>query len=101
MSSHHEPRLRLDLPEHVLSFADVRGLVFGDHTCGGREEGGPDARGSSQCRGSPQHSLAPLRSGGRAGVAETDRAYGGPWKGGEAPDSASVAWGEFINTRTS
>lgn len=31
----------------------------------GREEGGPDARGSSQCRGSPQHSLAPLRSGGR------------------------------------
>lgn len=32
MSSHHEPGLHLDLPEHILSFTDVRGLVFGDHT---------------------------------------------------------------------
>lgn len=32
VSSHEEVGLRLDLPKDVLSFADIRGLVFGDHT---------------------------------------------------------------------
>lgn len=32
MSSHKEVGLRLDLPKDILSFTDIRGLVFGDHT---------------------------------------------------------------------
>lgn len=32
MSSHDEVGLRLDLPKDILSFTDIRGLVFGDHT---------------------------------------------------------------------
>lgn len=32
MSSHEEVGLRLDLPKDILSFTDIRGLVFGDHT---------------------------------------------------------------------
>ena len=32
VSSHKEVGLCLDLPEDVLSFTDIRGLVFGNHT---------------------------------------------------------------------
>lgn len=32
MSSHHEPGLHLDLPKDILSFTDIQGLVFRDHT---------------------------------------------------------------------
>lgn len=32
MSSHKEVGLCLDLPEDILSFTDIRGLVFRNHT---------------------------------------------------------------------
>ena len=32
MSSDDEPGLCPDLPKHILSFTDIRGLVFRDHT---------------------------------------------------------------------
>lgn len=63
VSSHDKPGLRPDLPEHVLSFTDIQGLVFRDHICKaerGRRDRVPPLQPPTPApgTGSPQHSTA-------------------------------------------